>query len=453
MRFTLLTLFLVFCLRVSGQDLMTVDYTFAVSNLPENETVQLAYYLGGKTYIRHEFGSSVTGIFNYKADSVHRGMYFLYFKQKGDLAQVIFNEPKFSMAIDYKDLLGSMKVDGSIENQVYYNYLRYLNQQRKAIELINKEEGLAEIQKTQKQNVLDQEVKTKQKSIIEANPNTLVAAFIQASLEPEIPNSPARLSEAEAQDWRFYYYRDHYFDDFDLSNSSLLYTPVFQNKLNVYRNQLTPQEPDSMIAMVNRLISLAEDNEEVKRYLIIDLVNEFARSKVVCMDKVYVYMVDTYYASGVADWVDKDQLNKMLSRANSLRNNLCGVKAYNFKLTSASYEQVELNQIKADWTILVFLKSDCSHCDKVLLDLKSLEPTNADYKIVTIHQKGDQNWLNQLADFKNDKWLNLIDTQGEIDWAKQYNLDSYPLVYVLDANKVIRYKRVEANQIQQIISQ
>lgn len=453
MRFTLLTLLLVFCLRVSGQDLMTVDYTFAISNLPENETVQLAYYLGGKTYMRHEFGTSVTGIFNYKADSVHRGMYLLYFKQKGDFAQLIFNEPKFSMAIDYKDLLGSAKVDGSRENQVYYDYLRYLDQRHREIESIKNEVGLTESQKAQKQTALNKEVKAQQRSIIEGNPNTLVTAFIQATLEPEIPNAPAGLSETEAQDWRSYYYRDHYFDDFDLSNSSLLYTPVFQNKLDVYRNQLTPQEPDSMIAMVNRVIGLAEGSQEVKRYLIINLVNEFARFKVVCMDKAYVHMVDTYYASGFADWIDKDQLNKMLSRANNLRNNLCGVKAYNFKLTSANYEQVELNQIKADWTILVFLKSDCTHCEKVLLDLKSLEPTNADYKVVTIHQKGDQNWLNQLADFKSEKWLNLIDTQGEIDWEKQYNLDSYPLVYVLDANKVIRYKRIEAKQIQQILSQ
>lgn len=432
---------------------MTVDYTFAINNLPQNETVQLAYYLGDKTYIRHEFGPSVTGIFNYKSDSVHRGIYLLYFKQKGDFAQVVFNEPKFSMALDYQDILGSMKVDGSKENQVYYDYLKYLSQQRGKAETINNEEGLTEGQKTQKQSLIDKEVKARQHSIIKENPNTLVADFIRATFDPEIPNPAAGLSEAEAQDWRFYYYRHHFFDDFDFSNSSLLYTPVFHNKLSVYRNQLTPQEPDSMIAMVNRVISLAAGNEEVKKYLIIDLVNEFAKSKVVCMDKVYVYMVDTYYASGIADWIDKDQLNKMLNNANKLRNSLCGVNAYNFKLTSASYEQVELKQIKTDWTILVFLKSDCSHCERVLLDLKSLDLPNADYKIVTIHQKGDQGWLDQLADFKSDKWLNLIDTQGEIDWEKQYNLDKYPLVYVLDANKVIRYKRVEASQIQQILGQ
>lgn len=452
MRYTVLFLLIVSGFRMFGQELITVDYTFAVANLPEGEKVQLAYHLGGKTYVKHAFEPSSTGILSYQSDSVHTGVYMLYFSNKGEYVQFLINEPKFSMAIDYNNLIGGLKVDGSKENQAFFDMIKYLNGQSEKLGLNDDESGLSESEARENVAVYKSLLKERQQQVVKDNPGTLLADFVRASMEIEIPDGPTGASQDEMQEFRFNYFKTHFFDNVNFENAGLLYSPVLYSRIDYYLKELTIQQPDSMIAAAKRLGELSSANKEINKFLIIHLLNEFANSKAVCMDKAYVYMVDTYYATGIADWVDEGQLEKILANANNLRNNLCGSKAYNFKLTSSDFEQVELDQVTADWTILVFLKSGCSECNELLKRLSSMELDGASYKVVTVHQKGDKDWLSQLAGYEGEGWINLIDTEGDIDWKRQYNLSSFPLVYLLDEQKNIQYKRISPAQIAQIIN-
>ena len=51
---------------------------------------------------------------------------------------------------------------------------------------------------------------------------------------------------------------------------------------------------------------------------------ESESSQVMCMDKVFVKLVNQYYASGQVDWLNEEQLKKIVDRAKELRHTMCG---------------------------------------------------------------------------------------------------------------------------------
>ena len=60
------------------------------------------------------------------------------------------------------------------------------------------------------------------------------------------------------------------------------------------------------------------------KYLLHHMTFESESSKVMCMDKVFVNLVNRYYATGMVDWLSDEQLNKITDRADELKYSLCG---------------------------------------------------------------------------------------------------------------------------------
>lgn len=434
-----------------AQDQMTVNLYFNIKNIPADEEVQLAYRYGDKTYIREELGSFQNGAYSYQSDSVNRGVYLLNFKNKNAYFEFILNEPTFSIIADYNDLDNTQGSLGSKENEVFFGYIKKVTEINRKISEVDGNVAWDDEKKQQEREALGDEINAYRDLILEKNPGLLVTDLFKAYMDPVIPEVPAGMSEAEAQSFQFNYYKEHFFDNLNFENDALLYSPVIYSKMQIYRDQLTYQEPDSLLKTANQMIELASVNQNIKKYLIIEFFNYFANSKTVCMDKAYVAMADQYYLSGEADWIDPEQLSKIVDNANNLRNNICGEKAFNFTLKDASGKSVSLNNIQTEWTVLLFLKSDCSGCAKELEKLKSIDLSGADYKIVTVHLKDDAGWQEQVQGLKGEHYIHLTDAAGVIDWKRQYNLSSFPLVYVLDREKVIQYKRISVELLPQII--
>jgi len=434
-----------------AQNTMNVNLFFNIKNLPADEEVQLAYRYGDKSYIREELGNFQNGAYGYQSDSVNRGVYLLNFKNKNAYFEFILNEPVFSIIADYNDLMNSQGSLGSKENEVFFGYVKKGQEVNLRISSVEANSEWDDQKKKQEVDLLIKEMEAYRDDLVQQNPELLVSDLIKVSMEPVIPEVPAGLSAEESQKFQFNYYRDHFFDHVNFTNSALLYSPALFAKMQVYRDQLTYHEPDSLIKAARHLIGLASVNKEVQKFFIMEFFNYFAKSKTVCMDKAYVAMADEYYASGEADWIDQAQLEKIIENANNLRNNLCGEKAFNFTLKDANGKSVSLSSVQAQWTILVFLKSDCAHCDRELKNLKSLNLPEVDYKIVTVHLKDDEGWQQQMEGFKDAQWVNLTDAAGLIEWKRQYNLNTFPLIYVLDKEKIIKYKKIGADQIPDLL--
>lgn len=273
------------------------------------------------------------------------------------------------------------------------------------------------------------------------------------STHPSIPSNITDNTE------RFYYYRTHYFDGIDWQFAGILRTPVFAKLIDEYLNNLTVNAPDSLIVSCDKLLKKTEPNKGLFQYTLIELLNKFAQSKLICQDAIYVHLVDNYYAKGKAVWMNdpdgKEQLNKILTNADRLRPSLCNKMAYNFTAQDNEGNVFSLSSVKGNYTVLYFWDPECAHCVKQLSKLnESIALLNAknistlEISIGTNRALADKVLLEKQSKLTDIRVMDL----DEIKTIKEkYNIVTTPEIYILDENKKIVYKSLDVETLLQIV--
>ena len=111
-----------------------------------------------------------------------------------------------------------------------------------------------------------------------------------------------------------------------------------------------------------------EPAPETFKFYLSHFLNEYAASKIVGFDAVYVHLVDKYYANGKADWVEQDNLDKIVKRANDIRPTLIGKIGADLTVYSQDDTPITISELDYEYLILLFWKPDCGHCKKAMPD-------------------------------------------------------------------------------------
>jgi thiol-disulfide isomerase/thioredoxin len=116
---------------------------------------------------------------------------------------------------------------------------------------------------------------------------------------------------------------------------------------------------------------------------------------------------------------------------------------------------VKLSDVKADYTILVFWDVDCGHCQKEipkLLDAyNELLKEKINVKVFSVYMQHEgEKYLKYIADNKLP-WINVYDGAHYNNSIEKYDVYSTPVIYILDKNKVIKAKRIDADKVTTII--
>src|SRR5690606_28530409 len=159
-------------------------------------------------------------------------------------------------------------------------------------------------------------------------PESFTALVLKATRRLEIPDPP-RDAEGNVtdQEFQFRYYKKHFFDLIDFTDSRFLRTSFFHDKVNEYLEKLTVQHPDSVTAAAKYLIDKTGDNKEMFRYMLVTLAGKYETSEIMGMDKVFVELAEKYYLTGRAEWADTTVINKIRRKVNDIKPNLIGNKA------------------------------------------------------------------------------------------------------------------------------
>lgn len=435
-----------------SQTFYNADYRFNIEGLKSGENVRLAYYYGDKQYIKEEEKVQTDGVITFNIDTLNTGLALIVFEDNSYF-EFVAHDARIELKTKKNDPYGFMEVVNSTENEYFFDYFKFNLSAQAEFKAVNEDDNLDDLQRQQKHNEIDRKVKNKQKELVTNYPKSFVSTLIKAHQEYQPRVAPSSFNEQQADAFKFYDYRKHYFDNLDFSKNTLLYSSVLHQKLETYINQLTVQAPDSLIVSADYLLELASKNKEVFKYTLIYLVNKFAKSKIVCQDKVYVHIVDNYYLAGKAVWISEEGLKPMRENANNLRNNLCGRFAVNFELPDANGNMQSLYTQAAPWTILVFLQTDCSNCSKVIDELLKIDRSKTGpVKIVTVTKADDfGKWESQIINKGTSDWLHLNNKNDGMNWLTNYNVKNWPLIYLLDRDKRIELKRIDTDQIEEYI--
>ena len=418
----------------------------------EDSIAYLGYHLGDKRYV-----ADTVPVMNRVVVFTHEtgyqpGLYFLY--TPSVYFEFIVNEPTIELTTSGPDYIQNMIVVTSEENTAFVDMQKYVSSRRQAFEAIASELDSAETdslvisENIERRKRIDKEVQEYQLNLARTMEGSFVSRMMYMMQKPKVPEG---LQGAE----RYNYYKSHFFDNISISDGGMLRTPLYAQKVTEYLDKVVLQDPDSVIAAVDHLLSKSRDNEEAFRYLLVTLSTKYESSPIMGHDKVFVHIVEAYYLEGDADWMGEDILTKLRSRIATIKPNLIGNPAPPLILNDTLYGRVSLYEdIRADYTVLYFYDPDCGHCKKktpVLYDAyTNLRSENVQVLAINIANNTER-WKEYIRDNGLD-WINLADSDNKTNFRYFYDVRSTPTLFILDSKKQIIAKKLDASQVEEFIA-
>ena len=376
---------------------------------------------------------------------------------------LLSDDQYFSLSCSYNDYFNTLKFTGSDENSEFIAYQKkWMILQKEAGDISkriqkNKENSdslriLSDIQKSQ-----ESAMKVYLKSVIKLNNGNLLATLVKALLPIEIPEFtiPAGISNPDSVRWvmNYNYNKDHFFDNIDLSDERLLRTPILYARLNAFFTNVVIQSPDSINKEIDKIIEMSSSNYKVFQFISVFLFNHFRESEIMGHDAVIVKLADDIYLSGKADWVSKEFKDDLRKQVELIRPNLIGKKGEDLVMNSYKGIFVSLYDIEKDFTILYFWEPDCGHCKESTPKLKAYyeKAKKHNIEVFAVCTTTDKQKWTKYIEENNLKWINGWDPERISHFDFYYNVQSTPMVYILDKNKKIIAKKIAVEEISSFI--
>ncbi len=434
------------------------NLTFEVEGLPAGE-IYLGYHFGDQRYLQDTAQVSADGKVNFLGDEpLKSGIYFLYNTQY--YFEFIAGENEFSLKTTKDGAYGSLEIEGSTENEIFKQFqLGMIGIQQKKQELTASLEEVATREDSaaifDQIRSLDTEASEFRKGLAKANEGSYVSEIIYLMERPEVPGFEEIEDEAELARTRYQYYKDHYFDNINLSNPALLRTPVLLKAVNEYFDEVIFQHPDTINAEIDHLVSLVEGDAESYRFWMVKLFTKYQQSTIMGMDAVMIYLAEKYYLSGRVDWVDQESMDKLRDEVTFIKPNLLGKNAPSLRVLDTLDRPLDLRDVKADYTILYFYDPDCGHCKKktpVLLDLYHGLKSEGVEVMAVCTVTDTEKWKKYINEIGLD-WINAADPYYRSNFRRDYNVRSTPTIFVVDKDKKIIAKKLDVDQLADFIQQ
>jgi thiol-disulfide isomerase/thioredoxin len=420
----------------------------------------LGYHYADKQYVTDTVRVDSKGNFSFKgSDPLEGGIYLVVLPNKSYFEILVTAEQKFSIETDTLDLVNHMKVAGSKENQIFNGYQRFLVLKQKEIAPLkarydawrSNEDSTKAIQKLMK--AIDQEVKDFRLKLLRDNPKSFTSALIRCMIEPEPPEPPKDEKGNIDSTFQFYYIKNHLLDSVDFSDARLLRSPLLQQKIKTYTETMTIQIPDSIIPVVDTVIERSKKNQEVFKYVVVTLTNHYETSKIMGHDEVFVHLAEKYYVTNEAYWVDSTLRAKLLDRIRKIKPNLLGKIAHDLVMKDTSGNSVSLYSVKSKFTILVFWSPTCSHCKKEIPELyltfDSLR--NEGVETFAVGIESDPVIWKEFIREHNLNWINANDLYELSRFRDYYDIQTTPVIYLLDDKKKIIAKRLDVPTLSSVL--
>jgi thiol-disulfide isomerase/thioredoxin len=368
-------------------------------------------------------------------------------------------DQQFSVSCNYSDFFNTLRFTGSDENSAFMDYQKkWIAKQQQAAGLSkrvqdNKQNSDSVRILTEKEKILGNEMKDYLKSVAEANKGNLLSVIVKAMLPVEIPEFkiPSVVANPDSVKYlmNYNYNKNHFFDNIDLNDDRLIRTPILQARLNAFFTNVVIQAPDTINKEIDKMMLKCKNNYKMFQFISVFLFNHFRESEIMGHDAVMVKLADDIYLTPKADWVTTEFREDLRKQIALIRPNLIGKKAENIVMDSYKGIFVSLYDVEKDFTILYFWEPNCGHCKEATPKLKAFYEKPRDYSlevfaVCTIADK--EKWSKYIEENKLP-WINGWDPQRTSHFDYYYNVQSTPLVYILDKNKKIIAKKISVEDI------
>ncbi|MCX8018889.1 MAG: thioredoxin-like domain-containing protein [Chitinophagaceae bacterium] len=466
--------FLFFVISVAVPAASQNGYEIKVTLKPfKNRYIYLGHYYG-KT-----FPIVDSAMLNEKSEAVFKGdkklnggIYLIGYPDKNGYFELLIDKNQhFSIIADTSDLENSLQFIHSPENRLFKDYQKEMAVLGRTIQALRESLKTAKHQKDsasiqEEIAKYDEDIRKYREQIITQHPETLLATFLKAMKEPELPDSlkyPKTASDSLAS---YQYYKNNFWKDVNFWDGRLAYTPFFENKVEKYFEQLVPLHPDSVIREIDWMMGYASINEEMTKLLLVKFVNRYIQPKYMWDDAVFVHLYEKYFANKNYPWLTEKGKKIIQDRAYSVMANLVGNPAADIFLPDTAGKINSLYSLQSPYTVVVFWDPRCSHCQQIIPKMDSLYHARwkqHGVKIFAVAKETDgtrKDWLEFILKHRLSAWHHVFYSKAEEKtrvengipgYSQLYDVQSFPTLYLLDKDKKIIAKKLALEQIDEIL--
>jgi len=419
----------------------------------ENNRLYLMSIYGEKTKAIDSAQTDPLGHFKFTLINRLPGMYRVQWSKEGTV-DLVWNEEDVNFTTAAKGAEDSLRIISSFENTINLAYSRLDRTNQGKLQLLipvvdyypvkDSFYALAvkemELIQTMQQHYLD--------SLVNKYPGSLAVRIAKVYQTPFIP---ASLSKEE----RISFLKQHYFDKVDFNDTTLLRSMAFVNKaiayLSIYSNNRMSQKQleAEFIKAVTVMLGAASVNPVVYKFWLDYLVGGFDKYH---FDEVITYIADNFQdPSSCEDQQRKSALQKKLDTFKKLA---IGKIAPELSVPDVNGKPVRLDEIKTEFTLVVYYASTCPHCVSMMPRLKELYEKQKPKRFEVMAVSIDTSRAAWTSFLKEDKlnWVNVSDLKGfNGKSADDYNIYATPTMFLLDREKKILSKPISLMELEQAL--
>ena len=402
--------------------------------------------------------SDGTAIFN-KKDGFTEGYYYLLLPDKQNFQFIIANGENPVFTADKNNLAGSIAVQNSEENVLF------ISEQQKQIQL---EANFNALNAQYKANpALGTEIKKQQQALVDErdarlaelkknNPGSFYVKYRLAGQNPKVRlvNTSTGTMDTIAT---LTNYKNDWWNDFDFSDSRLIYTPVFHTKLKKYLFELTQQNNDSLISSAEYVVERAKANPNVFKYCLSWITYQYRPTQTTYMDgeAVYAALIDKYYYADKVNWETPEDLKGLHETAKKIFPSTMGKIGQDVRAKDKNNAYKSLYELKSKFTIVYIYNPDCEHCQEQTPQLRKIydewKPRGLEIFSIAANANDYKKWTEFETKY-GINWTDVWDPKLESRYHEKYNIDITPEIYVLDANHKIVAKNLKAFQVPEMLT-
>ena len=439
---------------------------FKVQGLKDT-TAYLGYYFAEGTYVRDTAQVNSKGEFTFEGkQTLPHGVYFLILDKSRIFDFALGHNQHFSLETSTADYIKNMAVKNDIDNKLFFENMIHNSERSKEAEpyiKILQDTSLKDENKKKDAKVAFEKVNDKvtafQNDVISKHPTTMTARLFKAAKRVEIPEPPKKADGSIDSTFQLRYYREHFFDNLEISDDALirLPQPLYSKKVNEYFDKLFVPQSDTIIQAIDKLVLKVKKNPETYKYLVFTLILKYQTPEFMGMDAVFVHLYDKYFATGEMDfWANEKYRKNLKDYADNLRKSLIGNTAPNLIMQDANLQPRSMYDIKTKYTIIYFYDPDCGSCKKETPLLVSFHAKNRTKFNLEVYAVNSDSSLVKMRNYIKEMGMKWVTVNGPRTYLGSYH-DSYdatttPTIYLLDEKKRIIAKKLPAARLEEFIT-
>lgn len=387
------------------------------------------------------------------------GHYYAYFTDGSAVQMLVDQDQTFSLTGSKGGPISGIQVEGSIDNQLFYETLSFEAEMADDFRMVTQKLGQLQagtpeyIAAEAERAALVDRREAFQDERFNKHPNSLFTAFKRAGRNPrlrEIRLANGSLDEQAQVDG----FREDFWDGVNFADIRLLNTPVIFNKLKRYITELTPQNAPAIINSTEMLMEKVLPHPEYFKFMANWITLQYEPGKTTVMDgaAIHVHMIQNYFTKERAFWSDSMTVYGLQQRADQMAHSLVGQQGPDVTVPGLDGTPKRLYDLKKPYIAVFMFNPDCEHCieqtPKLVEAYEGLKD-ELDIYAIALDTEADK-WKSFVKQYGLEKFTNVYDPTNRSIF-KTYYVDNTPELYLLGPDRKIVSKNLKVAQLAQAI--